>query len=197
MCNNGCVLLSQKLSYRVQAFSIIRLYSLPTSSLISHKTESLLTDPSIKSSTRRNCVQCGGCSIFSVVNSPLALSRYVNRRAEVAGQQQHHLAMRCYGYEIRNTPRTNGIVLPIQRILALRLPIRAAAQTHSNQILPHVVNKSAESVVLAHLASAEPHGHVGRPQVTISHVNVGSIGRLAEVLDPSHMYAVKVCIQSP
>ena len=163
MCNNGCVLLSQTLSYRVRA-------------VLYHR------------------VQCGACSLFSVVNSPPALSRCVNRRAEV---QQHHLDMRCYGYEIRNTPRTNGIVLPIQRILALRLPIRAAAQTHSNQILPHVVNKSAESVVLAHLASAEPHGHVGRPQVTISHVNVGSIGRLAEVLDPSHMCAVKVCIQSP
>jgi hypothetical protein len=62
--------------------------------------------------------------------------------------------------------------------------------------LPHVVNKSAESVVLAHLASAEPHGHGGRPQITTSHVNAGSIGRLAEVIE-SVAWAMIVCIHSP
>ena len=48
--------------------------------------------------------------------------------------------------------------------------------------LPHVVNKSAESVFYT-LASAEPHSHVECPQITTSHVNVGSIGRLAEVIE--------------
>ena len=154
MCNNGCVLLSQKLSYRVQAFSIIRLCSLPTSSLISHKTESPLTNPSIKTSTRRSCDQSNAAVIRYIVSSTVPQpyrgtvreSSSRSRRTTTTTPPPSY-EMRCYGYEIRNTPRTNGI-----------------------QICHMSSTKVPSQWCSTHLASAEPHGHGGSPQITTSHV---------------------------
>ena len=137
MCNNGCVLLSQTLSYRVRA-------------VLYHR------------------VQCGACSLFSVVNSPPALSRCVNRRAEV---QQHHLDMRCYGYEIRNTPRTNGISIYLSNASQC---CNCQSESPRKPTLTRFCHMSSTKVpsqwCSTHLASAEPHGHGGSPQITTSHV---------------------------